>query len=256
MTAALLLAAAFACPEDQKLQLDLKEWKSAILAAQPGSDEQHFALAALRLQSVPGDNTPDADCADKPVIEGVDIFNANLTGQNDKLVQARFRACKGDKENETQAVRIAVVVPLANGQLCKLEGVDLSLDQRASDKPCENAAKLPRTLDFLELTQKGRKVVQTKDQSGSCEDPAGNTSAVKTAIFEAQGAALKKIFETKLYDSTTQAQGRQLVARWKLTLGKTVPKEITVQRCIEGASQCEDPDVYEYARAGGKYVHR
>ena len=80
--------------------------------------------------------------------------------------------------------------------------------------------------------------------------------AVKTAIFEAQGAALKKIFETKLYDSTTQAQGRQLVARWKLTLGKTVPKEITVQRCIEGASQCEDPDVYEYARAGGKYLHK
>src|SRR4029077_10763886 len=113
MTAALLLAAAFACPEDHKLQRDLKEGRSAVLAAQPGSDEQHFALAALRFQSVPGDNTPDADCADKPVLEGVDLFEASLTGEKDKLVQARFPVCKGDKQNETQALRIAVVVPLA-----------------------------------------------------------------------------------------------------------------------------------------------
>jgi len=70
MIAALLLAAAFACPDDQKLRLDLKEWKAAMVAAKPGSDEQHYALAALRFQSVPGDNTPEAECADKPVLEG------------------------------------------------------------------------------------------------------------------------------------------------------------------------------------------
>jgi hypothetical protein len=256
MTAALILAAAFACPDDQKLRLDLKEWKAAMMAAKPGSDEQHYALAALRFQSVPGDNTPEAECGDKPVLEGVDLFEANLTGQKDKLVQARFRVCKGDKANETQALRIAVVVPLADGQLCKLEGEDLSLDQRASDRPCENPGKLPRTLALLEVTQQGRKVVQTKDQSGSCGDPAGNASAVKTAFFEAQGPGLKKIFETPTYDSTTQAQGRQLIARWKLSLGKTVPKEITVQRCVEGASECEAPEVYIYARAGGKYVRK
>ncbi len=251
-----LLAAAFVCPEDQRLRLDLKEWKAAVVAAKPGTDEQHFALAALRFQSVPGDDAPEADCADKPLLEGVDVFDANLTGQNDKLVQARFRVCKGDKANETQALRIAVVVPIGGGQLCKLEGEDLSVDRRASDKPCENPGKLPRTLDFVELTQKGHRVVQTKDQSGSCDDPAGNTSSIKTAFFEAQGAALKKIFETPLYDSTTQAQGRQLIARWKLTLGTAFPKELSVQRCVEGASQCEEPDVYVYAKAGGKYVRK
>jgi hypothetical protein len=252
---ALALAAAFVCPEDQKLRLDLKEWKAAMLAAKPGTDEQHFALAALRFQSVPGDDAPEADCADQPVLEGVDLFEAHLTGQDDKLVQARFRVCKGDKANETQALRVAVVLPIGGGQLCKLAGEDLSVDRRANDRPCENAGKLPRTLDFVELTQRGRKVVQTKDQSGSCDDPAGNTSSIKTAFFEAQGAALKKIFETPLYDSTTQAQGRQLVARWKLTLGTPLPKEIRVQRCVEGAS-CEEPDVYWYARAGGKYVRK
>ncbi|HTO97868.1 MAG TPA: hypothetical protein VMK66_12545 [Myxococcales bacterium] len=256
MLAALALLAAFACPEDQKLRLDLKDWKAALLAAGPGSDEQHLALAALRFQSVPGDGGPEADCAGKPAVEGVDVFEANLTGQKDKLVQARFRMCKGDKENETQALRIAVLVPLGEGQLCKLEGEDLSLDRRASDRPCENPGKLPRTLDFVELTAKGRRVVQAKDPSGSCEDPAGNTSSITTAFFEAQGAALKKIFETPLYDSTTQAQGRQLVARWKLTFGNAFPREIRLQRCVEGASQCEEPDVYVYAKAGGKYVRK
>jgi hypothetical protein len=217
--------------------------------------------AALRARGAPvpersGDDTPEADCADKPVLEGVDVFDANLTGERDKLVQARFRVCKGDRANETQALRIAVVVPLAGGQLCKLEGEDLSLDRRASDKPCENAAKLPRTLDFLELTRKGRRVVQTNDQSGSCGDPAGNSSSVKAAWFEAQGAALKKIFETPLLDSTTQGQGRQLIARWKVSYGASFPKDIRVQRCIEGATECEEPDLYEYARAGGKYVRK
>ena len=256
MIAALALLAAFACPEDQKLRLDLKEWKAALVAAKPGSDEQHYALAALRFRSVPGDDAPEADCADKPVLEGVDVFEANLTGEKDKLVQARFRVCRGDKENETQALRIAAVVPLPDGQLCKLEGEDLSIDQRASDRPCENPGKLPRTLDFVELVRPGRRVVQTRDQSGSCGDPAGNTSAIRTALFEAQGAALKKIFEAQLYDSTTQAQGRQLVARTKLSFGKAFPKQISVQRCVEGASACEDPDVFEYARAGGKYVRK
>jgi hypothetical protein len=256
MVAALALLAAFACPEDQKLRVDLKAWKAALIAAPAGSDDQHRSLAALRFPSVPGDDAPEADCAQTPVVEGVDIFEANLTGQKDKLVQVRFRVCKGDKENETQALRIASVVPLPDGQLCKLEGEDLSVDRRASDKPCENPGKLPRTLDFLELTQQGRKVVQVKDQGGSCADPAGRTSAVKTAFYEAQGAALKKIFESPLYDSTTQAQGRQLVARWKLTYGKELPRTISVQRCVEGASACEEPDVYEYARAGGKYVRK
>ena len=256
MIFALALLAAFACPEDQKLRVDLKAWKVALLKAPPGSDDQHRSLAALRFQSVPGDDAPEAECAQTPVVEGVDIFEANLTGQKDKLVQARLRVCKGDKENETQALRIASLVPLPDGQLCKLEGEDLSIDRRASDKPCENAGKLPRTIDFLELTQPGRKVVQTKDQSGSCDDPAGKTSSIKTAFYEAQGAALKKIFETPLYDSTTQAQGRQLVARYKISFGTVVPKSISVERCVEGASACEEPDVYEYAKAGGKYVRK
>lgn len=257
MIAALaLVAAGFACPEDQKIRVDLKEWKAALLKAEPGSDEQKYAIRALRLPGFPGDNGPDAECGEKPVIEGVDLFDANLTGEKDKLVQVRARSCKGDKENETQSLRIADVVPLPGGQLCLLEGEDLSLDQRASDRPCANAGKLPRTLDLVELTHAGRKVVQTRDQSGSCADPNGNASAVKSVLYEAQGAKVKKIFETPLYDSTTQAQGRQLETRWKVSFGKTVPKEIVVQRCVEGASQCEEPDVFVYSKAGGKYVPR
>src|SRR3954471_7654263 len=254
MIAVLALVAAFTCPDDQKLKLDLKAWRAALLKAEPGSDEQKYGIRALRLQSIHGD--AEAECADKPVIEGIDVFEANLTGEKDKLVQIRARSCKGDKENETQSLRIADLVALPDGQLCKLEGEDLSVDQRASDRPCENPGKLPRTLDLVELTRPGRKVVQTRDQAGSCDDPGGRTSSVKTVIYEAQGWQLKKIFESPLYDSTTQAQGRQLVASWKLSFGKTVPKEISVQRCVEGASKCEEPDVFVYSKPGGKYVPR
>ena len=251
----LALLAAFTCPDDQKLNVDLKAWKAALLKAAPGSDEQKYGIRALRLQPIHGD--AEADCADKPIVEGVDIFEANLTGEKDKLVQVRARTCKGDKENETQSLRIADLVPLTgSGQLCKLEGEDLSVDQRATDRPCENPGKLPRTLDLVELTQAGHKVVQTKDQSGSCEDPNGSTSSIKSAVYEAQGWQLKKIFETQLFDSTTQAQGRQLVTRWKLSFGSVVPKQITVQRCVDGASRCEEPDVFVYSKAGGKYVAR
>jgi hypothetical protein len=74
------------------------------------------------------------------VLEGVDLFEANLTGQKDKLVQARFRVCKGDKANETQALRIAVLVPLADGQLCKLEGARIS---RSISAPRTGLARTP-----------------------------------------------------------------------------------------------------------------
>jgi hypothetical protein len=39
--------------------------------------------------------------------------------------------CRGTNANETQALRIAMVVPLGDGQVCKLEGEDLSVDQHA-----------------------------------------------------------------------------------------------------------------------------
>lgn len=134
------------------------------------------------------------------------------------------------------------------------------LDQDEKDKPCseppigearrrgalESPAKLPRTLDFV----KG--VVQVRDQSGSCGDPSGFTSSTKLSVFNVQGRQLRKIFETPLWDSTTQAQGRQLVQRWKVSFGEG---SLQVKRCIEGG-ECDDPEEFVYSKPGGKYVRK
>ena len=110
----------------------------------------------------------------------------------------------------------------------------------------ESPAKLPRTLDFV----KG--VVQVRDQSGSCGDPSGFTSSTKLSVFNVQGRQLRKIFETPLWDSTTQAQGRQLVQRWKVSFGEG---SLQVKRCIEGG-ECDDPEEFVYSKPGGKYVRK
>src|SRR5215468_8732208 len=155
-----------------------------MLADKPGFDEQRADMAALRMKTVPDGAPSEDDCFDKPKVEGVDVFDANLTGTRDKLVQVRFRMCKGT-DKEWQSLRIAVFAPLPDQQYCLLGGEDLSVDQSARNKPCHDAAKLPRTLDFR--TVDGRRVIDVRDQSGSCE-PGAEMSAVTMALYEARQA--------------------------------------------------------------------
>lgn len=211
------LLAAFFCPQAQKVAADFAQ-----LRKDP---------AALRLKPLPA-------CAEEKV-QGVDLFESRLTAFGDRLLQLRANGCG------VRSLRIAVLVP-TDGGLCKLTGEDLSLDQKEDDKPCENPGPLPRALDFV----KGN--LRVSDQSGSCGDPDGSTSSRKLSLFSVQGWQLKKIFETPLWDSTTQAQGRQLVQSWKVTFGEAA---IRVQRCVEGG-QCEEPDEYVYSKPGGKYVRK
>src|SRR5690348_1326563 len=96
---ALALLAAFVCPPTQRVQVDLKEWKKR------GSPPETLGLKP-------------AACEKKII----DLFDANLTGEGDQVVQARFRC------GQTRSLRIAVLVPLADGGMCKLDGEDLSID--------------------------------------------------------------------------------------------------------------------------------
>ena len=157
-----------------------------------------------------------------------------------------MRSCAG-KPNERISLRIAVLVPLEKGELCKLDGEDLSIDQLASDRPCPpaKAAKLPRTLDFAH----GR--VQVSDQSGSCE-AKGLDQQHQDGADDVQGWSLKKIFATPTWDSTTKAQGRQLIQRWKVDI---TGAGISVQRCIEGGER-DDPEEWVYSKPGGKYLRK
>jgi hypothetical protein len=212
-----LLLAAFFCPPAQRVSAGFEQLKKD--------------PAALRLKALPA-------CAEEK-LEGVDLFESRLTAAGDKVLQVRARGCG------VQSLRIAVLVPTEGG-VCKLGGEDLSLDQKLDDKPCEKPGRLPRTLDFVKGT------LQARDQGGSCGDPDGVSSSRKLSIFNVQGWQLKKIFETPLWDSTTQAQGRQLVQTWKVSFGEG---KLTTQRCVEGG-QCEEPDEFVYSKPGGKYVRK
>ena len=189
-----LLLAAFVCPPTQRVA----EWKP------PAS----------------------AGCTQ----QGTDTFDANLTGEHDKLVQARFRCGKG------RALRIAVLVPLPDGASCKLDGEDLSIDLKPGSK---------RILDFVSLTRPDRNVVQVKDSS------EGDATL---AFYEAQGWSLKKIFFSQTLETLATAHG-PLPQKWTLQLGPEFPKSIRTQRCVEGAP-CDDPEDFVYAKAGGKYVKK
>ncbi len=234
---ALLIAAALTCPDDQVIGLDLPAWRAQLLKDAPGSHEQHAEMAALRMQTVPQGTDAEDECIDHPRVEGVDVFEANLTGQHDKLVQVRLRLCKGTPQ-EWQSLRIALLLPLGGTKWCLFGGDDLSVDQSARNKPCEGAAKLPRTLAFRDAG--GRRLIEARDQSGSCE-PGEEMSAVTVALYQAQGLSLKKIFENPLLDARRTGSGAMLVEKCEVAYGK----EIEV-RCGETALR------YVYEK--GKYV--
>lgn len=250
----LLLAAAISCPSDQIIGLDLKPWKAAILADRPGSDEQHAEMAALRMKTVPEGNQGDADCFDQPVVEGVDIFEANLTGEKDKLVQVRFRMCKGTPD-EWQSLRLAVLVPLPEKKFCLLGGEDLSVDQSVRNRACDAPGKLPMTVGFKELIEKGRKVIERRDEQGSCSDPQQQMSNRMLALYQAQGLELKKIFEAVLLDSHPTGSGGQLVQKATVTYTGAFPKAIHVEQCTEGVQGCESEE-YVYSKPARKYVSK
>ena len=246
---ALLLAAA-ACPADQVVSLDLKPWKASLLADLPGSDEQHAEMAALRMKTVPQDNPSEADCYDKPAVEGVDIFEASLTGARDKVVQVRFRMCKGTAQ-EWQSLRIAVLSPLSGNQFCLLGGEGLSVDRSVRNRACEDPGKLPMTLSFKEVSAKGHKVIETRDEQGSCADPRDRMSNVMLALYEAQGWSLRKIFETVLLDAHPTSSGARYLQRAEVTYVASPPKQVHVERCTGSARPCETED---YAYQKGRYV--
>ena len=245
---AFILAAAFACPDDQVIGLDIKPWKAALLADKPGTDEQHAEMAALRMKSVPEGNDSEDDCVSKPKVEGIDVFDANLTGEKDKLIQVRFRMCKG-KPEEWISLRLAVLVPLPDGRHCLLGGEDLSVDRAKKDLPC--GMKLPLTVSFKEMTEKGRNVVEARDFRGSCEQGQGMLNG-QLDLYQARGTELQKIFDTVLFESNGTASGQILTQRYKVTYGSALPKTIHVERCIE--SDCDLIGDFVWAKPAGKYV--
>jgi hypothetical protein len=258
----LLLAASLSCP--RMLQVDPKEWKEALLKAAPGSKEQGQLLEQLGLRPVPpaADAVPDAECAEEPVVRGVDLLPASVTGGRDLVVHVRFEMCADEGESHFWSQRIAVLKALRGGAYCKLGGEDPSIDAPASDV-CGGPDRPPRLLKLVRLTSRRRDTLELQDRLDECPGPV-HTSVERVSFLDARGDRLVQAFEVKTREASSEApeEPAQVVERTVKPDGGDFPRKLVVTEetsCPEGepGGSCRPGRrATVYVLAGGKYIAR
>jgi len=259
---ALLIAASLGCP--RMLEVDPKEWKQALLKAGPGSREQAELLEQLGLRPVPpaGDAAPDADCAEQPVVRGVELLPASLTGGKDLLVHVRLELCADEGGSHFWSQRIAVLKPLRGGAYCKLGGEDLSIDAPASDV-CGGPDRPPRALKLLRLTSGRRDTLQLDDRLDECPGPV-HTVVERVSFLDAHGDQLSNVFEAKTREASSEApeEPAPVIERTVKPVGRGFPRKLLVTEevsCPEGnpgGSCTPDRRKAVHVLSAGKYVAR
>jgi hypothetical protein len=259
---ALLIAASLVCP--RMLEVDPKEWKQALLKAAPGSKEQGQLLEQLGFRPVPpaGEAAPDADCAEQPVVRGVDLVQARLTGGKDLLVHVRLELCADEGESHFWSQRIAVLKPLRGGAYCKLGGEDPSIDAPASDV-CGGPDRPPRLLKLVRLTSGRRDSLELEDRLDECPGPV-HTVVERVSFLDARGDQLSKVFELKTRETSSEApeEPAPVIERTVKPVGRRFPRELLVTEevsCPEGnpgGSCTPDRRRAVHVLSGGKYVAR
>jgi hypothetical protein len=246
------------------LEIDPKEWKQALLNAAPGSKEQGQLLEQLGFRPVPpaGDAAPDAECADQPVVRGVDFLQASLTGGKDLVVHVRLELCAAEAESHFWSQRIAVLKPLRGGAYCKLGGEDPSIDAPASDV-CGGPDRAPRLLKLVHLTSRRRDTLELQDRIDECPGPV-HTSIERLSFLDSRGDRLVQAFELKTREASSEApeEPAQVVERTVKLDGSGFPRKLVVTEetsCPEGepGGSCRPGRrATVYVLAGGKYVAR
>ena len=259
---ALVLAASVVCPG--MVQVDPKEWKDALLKAAPGSKEQGQLLEQLGLRAVPppGDAVPDAECAERPVVQGVDLSAARLTGGKDLLVNVRFELCADEGESHFWSQRIAVLRPLRGGASCKLGGEDVSIDAPASDV-CGGPERPPRAVKLVRLTSRVRDTLELDDRLDECPGPTHQV-VEKVTFLDARGDKLVEAFALKTREASSEApeEPARMVERSVKPIGSGFPRKLQVTEevsCPEGSSSgpCTPGRRATVLQLrGGKYVGR
>ena len=254
-----MVAAAAVCP--QKLDIDPREWKEALINAAPGSKEQAALIEQLGFRKVPSgsDLIPDAECIEQPVVKGVDLFPAKLTGRKDMVVQARFEMCAEEPQAHFWSLRIAVLRPLPGGGSCRLGGEDPSIDAPASDV-CGGPSGLPRTFEFVRLTGAQHDTLELDDHLDECP---GSAHSVTEAVsyLDASGDELAKLFSIKTHEAAWDApdEPAQTIARTVTPAGK-FPRKLRVVEEVHCPDGKETPTCKParrtaiYALRGGRYV--
>src|SRR5256714_9785628 len=225
---ALLLAASLSCP--RMLQVDPKEWREALLKAAPGSKEQGQLLEQLGFRPVPppGDAAPEAECAEEPVVRGIDLLPASVTGGKDLVVHARFELCADEGQAHFWSQRMAVLKAVRGGAYCKLGGEDPSVDAPANDV-CGGPDRPPRLLKLVRLTSRRRDTLQLDDRLDECPGPV-HTSTERVSFVDARGDRLVLAFELKTREASSEApeETAQVVERTVKPGGGSFPRKLGV----------------------------
>jgi hypothetical protein len=257
----LVVAASLSCP--RMLEVDPKEWKDALLKSAPGSKEQGQLLEQLGFRPVPpsGGEAPDAECAEEPVVRGIDLVPASLTGGKDLVLHVRLEMCADEGESHFWSQRIAVLKPLRGGAYCKLGGEDLSMDAPASDV-CGGPDRLPRLVKVVRLTSRRRDTLALEDRLDECPG-AVHTLVERISFLDARGDRLAKAFELKTREASSEApeESARVVERTVAPTGGAFPRKLLVTEevsCPEGPGGSCTPvrRATVYVLAGGKYVAR
>ena len=207
------------------------------------------------------DQVPDAECAEEPVVRGIDLLPASVTGGKDLVVHARFELC-AEEGQHFWSQRIAVLKAVRGGAYCKLGGEDPSVDAPANDV-CGGPDRPPRLLKLVRLTSRRRDTLQLDDRLDECPGPV-HTSTERVSFVDARGDRLVLAFELKTREASSEApeETAQVVERTVKPGGGSFPRKLVVTEetsCPEGdpAGSCRPGRrATEYVLAGSKYVAR
>jgi hypothetical protein len=230
------------CPADQRVKVDLKAWKQALLKARPGSPAQRQALEDLHFDPIAPKSVEEdePECLMTPQVKGVELFPARLSGgaQPDTVVQARFESCPEIDAIRLGSLRIAVLRPLGKDEYCAVGARELSFEQDGRSQPCVGTpTKLPRLFFFVNLTDARRQTLQLKDRSGTCHGHHGSALET-TSYWDVRDNALVKLFEATLWEVSYSSPHPTEETFGTVVLQGGFPKTIVYKRRVF----CGDPD--------------
>jgi hypothetical protein len=195
--------AKFSCPEQQRVRVNLDDWKYSLERAATWAEHNRI-LSKLRLKPAwidrPTESAPT--CNEITQVEEVQILSAPLSGatEPDLLVEARFHLCHGQG---MKILRVQVLRPLAEGEWCAL-GDALAVERDASTLPCpDGGSRSPRTFAFLTLTDAKRKTIEVRDRWGSCEGPRRD-ERLELSYWNVESTGLRRIFSILSFERARQ----------------------------------------------------
>jgi hypothetical protein len=248
-------AGASSCP-DRAVHADLEQWKTALVAAPAGSQQQNQLLAIMGLPPLPQWRglASDEVCAQPPTLRGVEVLRAPLSGGqgDDALVEARFDQCANEPMKANTLLRVQVLRPEGgHHQWCRL-GDELSLDQAGTDQPCLGKAQpQPRMLAFVNVTDWRRKSIQVKDQHGSC-DGVERGARYETAYYDVIAGRLVEVLRVPTYEASyTSPRPPLMEITRSIRLDGGFPRAVTVDEQVECHAD-EDGRSQESCQAGRK----